>query len=167
MVGRFKSHHNITFRLKMQQKHRCATPGDCKHEDGVLSLTINLTDRVTTEYFRRDFNLESKTFPCSVWGETAFSTGNTMSNPFIKICPQKHPGPVQLRELRSLLPSALLLSKSHNVLLYFISMTWVHIHQSGQSCSNTLWAALQHAISSTAPVRQIQREQPHTRAEAE
>lgn len=39
--------------------------GDCKRENGVFGVTITLTDRVTTECFRADLNLESNTFPCT------------------------------------------------------------------------------------------------------
>ncbi len=41
-------------------------PGGCKHQNGVLGVTITLTDRVTTDYFRTDLNLESNTFPYAV-----------------------------------------------------------------------------------------------------
>lgn len=82
-----ETQHLIIFSLKKQQKCQCATPGNCKNENGVLSVTITLTDRATTEYSWTDLNLVSNTFPCTVWGEAAFR--NTTSNPFIKICPQK------------------------------------------------------------------------------
>lgn len=59
----------------------------------VHSVWQSLWLTVTTESFRIDFNPESNTFPCLVQRETAL--GNTMSNPFIKICPQKHPRPWQ------------------------------------------------------------------------
>lgn len=75
----------------MEVKYICTTiPGiqcksaNCKLENGVLFVTISLTDRVTTECFRTDLNMKSNTFSCTVWREAAFR--NTTSNPFIKIC---------------------------------------------------------------------------------
>lgn len=100
-------------------------------------MTITLTDRLAAKHFRPDFNLKSNTFPCSVCGETAF--GNTPSNPFIKIRPQKHPCPTQCYTSHAYhLPPVLSLNRSYSVLLYFIPITRVQIHLGSQRCSDTL-----------------------------